>query len=153
MFTKLCIQVSTVLILLTTSITGFAQNKVVVIPLAGDTAYQVKSGQVLTGSISAYDSGGESQVIAVSFASPLPEGTPVPQIVYADPVSLFCPGVGEAATGYFCLYPPFSIGVVYPISSFSNYVPVNRYGIWFKVDPDTTNGDMELVASWAYKVQ
>lgn len=144
-------QLSWAFALMAVSFSISAQEKVVVIPMAGDDAYVVRSGQTLTGVISYGTQPGDDEIqyVPISFASPLPEGTPQP--ILGD-VADGCTGPGVAGAGYICFYLDLGGNVAEPRVGNYTRSPHYRYGlnIGFIV-PNPANRSYGRF-SWAYRV-
>ena len=138
------------LVILALSHSAFAGEKVVVIPMPGDTAYRVKSGQTLTGALSASGGIGDRYpAMAISYASPFPVGTPVPTFVYG--VSAQCTGVGTASPGVLCVYPNFQNNVL-TVLGWINNNPNHLHGFGLYYEADDLDARSYFQGTWAYQV-
>ena len=130
-----------------------AHNKVVVIPMAGDTAFQVRPGQVLTGQIThRFPANISFFLVGGSYAAPLPPGTPRPTLVYTTSTTAECPGIGTASSGYLCVYEYLSANVSSFLYSGASLDENRLYGFSLDVFPTNNSSSGFLIASWAYKV-
>ena len=154
MLRKTISQLSWAIVLMAVSFSVSAQNKVVVIPLAGDTAYQVRSGQVLTGGITFQGpaNSNTASIATISFPSPLPVGTPLPTLT--DDMTGGCEGPGVAPVGVLCLYQygyMSNVGLLH-LNPSANPLPHNRYSLTLYQFDDSGSGDFYITYTYAYRV-
>ncbi len=129
------------------------QNKVVVVPLFSSQKV-AKSGETFAGQLNYHQQGGGTSTFGVagaSFPKPLPAGTARPTLEVLTTTSANCPGIGQAASGYLCVY-------TYNTSNFNRLTyggsstGENRlYGFSFDVWFDNVNQGW-VMSSWAYTV-
>ena len=130
-----------------------AHNKVVVIPMAGDTAFQVRPGQVLTGQITfKFLANTSFFTVGDSYAAPLPPGTPRPTLVYTTDTTAECPEIGTAESGYLCVYGYNTNNVITLQNSGISNGENRLYGFSLDVFPNNEAVGGHIIASWAYKV-
>lgn len=155
MLRKTICQFGWTIALMVVSFSISADNKVVVIPLQGDTAYQVRSGQILTGGITFQGpvDAGTASIATISFPSPLPVGTPLPTLI--DDMTGGCEGPEIAPVGVLCLY---QYGFVRNVGNLTleataNPVPHNRYSpTLYQFDGSQAGSDFYITYTYAYRV-
>jgi hypothetical protein len=114
-----------------------------------------QSGQVFSGHLSAVRGATTSfSLVHGSYPVPLPVGVAAPVLEYraASTTSANCPGIGQAASGYLCIYAFNASNTSNATFGGGNTAASRRFGFSLDVFPTSSGAEGYIIANWAYRV-